>query len=415
MRQDTIDNSALQQTNYFLLECLERFVNIEITCFGEGRFFDVREQVNFNPLRENEEYRNHLIEICEQRKIPAIVVDAYHVAYTILRYQNADQSHVYFFIGPMSLRPMDKVMLHRFYREHGLKHADEKPVPVMSLSRILLLTQIAAGLIYKRKYTDRELLDGNQLAGELAAEQLPDKIHFTMEQEEMDSCHHTYQEERKLLDCVKNGQTEEALRLNLAMDDTLGSMSADYLEQIRKTVIVAITLNTRAAIEGGISPYEAYQISDYYMQKLDLCVTEVELTACKNAAIRTLAERVNKHLYEKKTSDYVERCVSYIEQHYREHIYLDELAEKNGISPNYLSKIFSRDMGMTFQEYVLKVRTDRAANLLAYSEAGIAEIGDYVNFPNQSYFGRVFKKYKGMTPKAYRSRYKPREFNEIQQ
>ena len=37
-------------------------------------------------------------------------------------------------------------------------------------------------------------------------------------------------------------------------------------------------------------------------------------------------------------------------------------------------------------------------------------IAEYVNFPSQSYFGRIFKEKKGMTPRQYREKYKPAEF-----
>jgi AraC-like DNA-binding protein len=55
---------------------------------------------------------------------------------------------------------------------------------------------------------------------------------------------------------------------------------------------------------------------------------------------------------------------------------------------------------------------ERAANLLIYSEEELSKIAEYVNFPSQSYFGKTFKKRKGMTPKQYRDTYKPTEFLE---
>ena len=55
-------------------------------------------------------------------------------------------------------------------------------------------------------------------------------------------------------------------------------------------------------------------------------------------------------------------------------------------------------------------RVERAVNLLVYSDESIPDIAEYVNFPSQSYFGRVFKERKGMTPKQYRDKNKPTEF-----
>ena len=65
---------------------------------------------------------------------------------------------------------------------------------------------------------------------------------------------------------------------------------------------------------------------------------------------------------------------------------------------------------MTIQEYICKVRVERAANLLRYSDEEISAIALYVNFPSQSYFGKMFRKYMGMTPLEYRKRYGTAEY-----
>lgn len=65
---------------------------------------------------------------------------------------------------------------------------------------------------------------------------------------------------------------------------------------------------------------------------------------------------------------------------------------------------------MKIQDYILKFRIERAANLLKYSYASISEISDYVCFNSQSHFGSIFKQYMQMTPRQYREKYKQKEF-----
>ena len=65
---------------------------------------------------------------------------------------------------------------------------------------------------------------------------------------------------------------------------------------------------------------------------------------------------------------------------------------------------------MCLQDYINEVRVERSANLLIYSDEPLSMIAEYVNFPSQSYFGRIFKEKKGMTPRQYREKYKPAEF-----
>lgn len=81
-----------------------------------------------------------------------------------------------------------------------------------------------------------------------------------------------------------------------------------------------------------------------------------------------------------------------------------------GISASYLSRTFKRETGVILQEFINDVRVERAANLLIYSEESLPGIAEYVNFPSQSYFGKIFKQKMNMTPKQYRERYKPAEF-----
>ena len=97
-------------------------------------------------------------------------------------------------------------------------------------------------------------------------------------------------------------------------------------------------------------------------------------------------------------------------KHYREKIYLEDIAENLGVSSTYLSRLFRKETGICLQDYITEFRVERAANLLIYSNESLPRIAEYVNFPSQSYFGKVFKKYKQMTPRKYRELHKPREF-----
>ena len=109
-------------------------------------------------------------------------------------------------------------------------------------------------------------------------------------------------------------------------------------------------------------------------------------------------------------SVYTEQCRDYIEKHFHNKIYLEDIADAIGISQGHLSRIFRKDMGISVQDYIQKFRIERAANLLKYSEAGLAEISDYLCFHSQSHFGCVFKQYMNMTPRQYRDMYKQKEF-----
>ena len=75
-----------------------------------------------------------------------------------------------------------------------------------------------------------------------------------------------------------------------------------------------------------------------------------------------------------------------------------------GYSPNYLSKKFKTEIGISISEYIAKEKIDAAKNLLISGDNKITKICDQLGFGSQSYFSELFKKYTGMTPVQYRDK-----------
>ena len=157
-------------------------------------------------------------------------------------------------------------------------------------------------------------------------------------------------------------------------------------------------------------PAVAYRISGFYINKSTACKDVTQILIYRNHVIEELAKRVREQKEKSHTSSYTERCKDYIYGHYREKIYLDDIADTLGISSSYLSRLFKKETGISMQDFINDVRVEKAVNLLVYSEESLAKIAEYVNFPTQSYFGKIFKQKLKMTPKQYRELHKPTEF-----
>jgi AraC-like DNA-binding protein len=76
----------------------------------------------------------------------------------------------------------------------------------------------------------------------------------------------------------------------------------------------------------------------------------------------------------------------------------------------YLSALFKKTEQITITDYILREKVKLAKNLLTYSEYTIEHIGLYLGFSSQSHFGKVFKKYTGVTPNLYRQRNARKDF-----
>lgn len=82
---------------------------------------------------------------------------------------------------------------------------------------------------------------------------------------------------------------------------------------------------------------------------------------------------------------------TYIRDHYRETLTLEETASNFYISPSYLSRVFHRLTGFHFREYIVHVRVREAERLLVGSTGKIQEIASAVGFEHLSHFNKTFK------------------------
>jgi len=105
----------------------------------------------------------------------------------------------------------------------------------------------------------------------------------------------------------------------------------------------------------------------------------------------------------KKTSkDTSFNVIKYVENHYHEKIYIAELAKQCQISIYQFSRVFKREKGITFREYLIKYRVNKACELLQESILLVGDVGFAVGFSDHSYFTRVFKQHVGVSPSDYR-------------
>jgi AraC-like DNA-binding protein len=128
-------------------------------------------------------------------------------------------------------------------------------------------------------------------------------------------------------------------------------------------------------------------------------VMELLYLACQEGTVpRSEAMDVNVE----KDIERMKGILSYIENHYREHLTQAQVAEKFYFSSIYFSKYFKQCTGMTFTEYVARYRTDQARKELLSTGRSILDIALDNGFSDDRRFILTFKKYYGDTPLQYR-------------
>ncbi|THF75010.1 helix-turn-helix domain-containing protein [Cohnella fermenti] len=100
--------------------------------------------------------------------------------------------------------------------------------------------------------------------------------------------------------------------------------------------------------------------------------------------------------------DMMEAIRGYIDVHYGEALSLQSIAQQFYLHPNYLSNRFKEKFGVSFVDYATAVRMKQATALLRHTGLKVHQIAERVGYDDPAYFGSVFRKTFGMTPKMYR-------------
>lgn len=91
----------------------------------------------------------------------------------------------------------------------------------------------------------------------------------------------------------------------------------------------------------------------------------------------------------------------YIHEHIREHLSLNEVAAVFGISPSYLSQLFSKYNETGFSEYINISKINEGKRLLDEENLKVYEVAEMLGFESAFYFSKVFKKVEGVSPTEY--------------
>jgi len=102
------------------------------------------------------------------------------------------------------------------------------------------------------------------------------------------------------------------------------------------------------------------------------------------------------------TSGLVKQAIAYLHQNYTRPVSRWEIAEAVGVSEDYLSRVFNRELNISPWDYLNRYRVLQSKQLLLHTTDSIGVIARQVGFKDQAYFSRVFHKVTGTSPQAFR-------------
>ncbi len=215
-----------------------------------------------------------------------------------------------------------------------------------------------------------------------------------------------YQPELEFYAAIRTGDTVKVrglLSQPFSAKEGFGTLSTDPLQNLKYHLVITTAITARSCIEGGMDLSFAYSLSDFYIQKIDLCRTLQEVSDLHPILCLDYTRKMRNLRKAKIHSVPVAKAVDYIYDHLHTRITLNVLARYSGLSPSYLSRLFKQEVGLSVSEYIRSQKIETAKNMLAYSDYSAAQISSVLAFAGQSYFSEIFRKSTGMTPLQYRA------------
>ena len=164
-------------------------------------------------------------------------------------------------------------------------------------------------------------------------------------------------------------------------------------------VTLGVRLNNRIYASALFQDVEG----DYYIYEFSQLVVEY---GCFETMLLRLEEAVLHAGDVQNTKEYSNasfmKLLSWVGKNYKNDISLSGAAEEMHMNPNYVSRMFKKEAGVTFVHYITQLRMQEAARLLTTTNRPVVDIAIEVGFNDYFYFLKLFKKYMNRTPTQYR-------------
>lgn len=163
--------------------------------------------------------------------------------------------------------------------------------------------------------------------------------------------------------------------------------------------LTAATLSERVADTGSIAALAAL-----WQQKINDCLALEQLQRLTLAGITALCQEAQKYITDAPA---LQKAKEYIHDHYREKLFLQDIAAHVHLNPQYLSALFTRQTGVRISDYIARIRMEHACCLLQNTNDSIQMISEAVGYSDPQYFSRRFKQTVGVCPQSYRTGKRP--------
>jgi len=171
--------------------------------------------------------------------------------------------------------------------------------------------------------------------------------------------------------------------------------------------IQLLYLNVLNSLFKGCLPFlpaseEVIQICLDYINKAAIFHTTDKMHVQLQNLLSVLIEQYQS-FFSYKRHWLIDKMIAYINENYASPLSMSDVAAAFYLNASYFCKLFKDETGITFTNYLMRVRVDNAKRLLADNSMKLYDVASAVGYTNVQYFSTVFKDLEGMTPSQYRS------------
>jgi AraC-like DNA-binding protein len=213
-------------------------------------------------------------------------------------------------------------------------------------------------------------------------------------------------QEPALLAAIRRGDRGESRRIMNHVLVHIYSAGEERSDLLKGLLLEFVVMISRAAVEAGAIQTEVLGLNFRLITDLAAIDDDEQLAAW----LRDTLEHFIQKIEEQK--DYtppllISKALRFMRTNLHRDITRDETARHAGISPSHFSHLLRERTGRSFTELLRQCRVDLACTLLTTTEDTLADIAAQCGFCDQSYFTRVFRDVKSMTPGQFRGAARP--------
>ena len=230
-------------------------------------------------------------------------------------------------------------------------------------------------------------------------------FHFHISEHPLSNFRHIelrYETENRIFEAVSCGNESAALDAFCKIADTLPVRRlSNQLRDSKDFCVSFDCILQKAAESAGVHPIYISEFSDKNIRQIERFSNSDQCKQFNRTMITGYCNMVRQ--YNLKTFSLpIRKVITYINMEPDADLSLKALAVRLGLNPNYLSTLFTKELGVSLTEYINRCRVEHAKHLLLSTELPIKKIAQLCGFTDIHYFTRMFKRFTSLTPKNYR-------------